>query len=216
MSFLAHIPMDAAAIARSEAANAAQIAALKPRRTRTEWTDDKVLTLRTMWSRGQPALQIARAIGVSRGAILGKAHRLGLPDARETAVDALRMAVAQHGTISAAARALGWSVHRAKRWAVREGIKPDAVAVRRAKAAGARAKVRKRRRLLLERQRRVLAKPAGWYDARRIIPSKAIAEMAQRGPRWLAAYRAAGGDERIYTATRAADAAILGAHGDAA
>ena len=43
------------------------------------WTDDRIDTLKTMWEAGQTASQIAEALGgVSRNAVIGKAHRLGL------------------------------------------------------------------------------------------------------------------------------------------
>jgi GcrA cell cycle regulator len=43
------------------------------------WTDDRIDTLRTMWEKGLTASQIAEALGeVSRNAVIGKAHRLGL------------------------------------------------------------------------------------------------------------------------------------------
>jgi len=44
------------------------------------WTDDKVAELRVLWARGTSATLIAAAFGdVSRSAVLGKVHRLGLP-----------------------------------------------------------------------------------------------------------------------------------------
>jgi GcrA cell cycle regulator len=44
------------------------------------WTDERIETLKTMWEAGQTASQIADALGdgVSRNAVIGKAHRLGL------------------------------------------------------------------------------------------------------------------------------------------
>jgi GcrA cell cycle regulator len=43
------------------------------------WTDERIDTLRTMWEKGMTASQIAEALGgVSRNAVIGKAHRLGL------------------------------------------------------------------------------------------------------------------------------------------
>jgi len=44
------------------------------------WTDERIHTLKTMWEAGQTASQIADALGdgVSRNAVIGKAHRLGL------------------------------------------------------------------------------------------------------------------------------------------
>tara|TARA_B100000963_G_C22333351_1_gene539633 strand:+ start:110 stop:604 length:495 start_codon:yes stop_codon:yes gene_type:complete len=43
------------------------------------WTQEKVDKLREMWGKGQTASQIAEIIGgVSRNAVIGKAHRLNL------------------------------------------------------------------------------------------------------------------------------------------
>ena len=43
------------------------------------WTDERIDSLKTMWEAGQTASQIAEALGgVSRNAVIGKAHRLGL------------------------------------------------------------------------------------------------------------------------------------------
>ncbi len=43
------------------------------------WTEDKVSKLKELWGKGQTASQIAEIIGgLSRNAIIGKAHRLNL------------------------------------------------------------------------------------------------------------------------------------------
>lgn len=43
------------------------------------WTDEHIETLKTMWNAGKSASQIARHLGgVSRNAVIGKTHRLGL------------------------------------------------------------------------------------------------------------------------------------------
>ena len=43
------------------------------------WTDEKVNKLKDLWGKGQTANQIAEIIGgVSRNAVIGKAHRLNL------------------------------------------------------------------------------------------------------------------------------------------
>jgi GcrA cell cycle regulator len=44
------------------------------------WTDERIATLTKMWDSGLTATQIAEELGgVSRNAVIGKAHRLGLP-----------------------------------------------------------------------------------------------------------------------------------------
>jgi GcrA cell cycle regulator len=43
------------------------------------WTDERVDTLKRMWAEGQSASQIAKELGgVTRNAVIGKVHRLGL------------------------------------------------------------------------------------------------------------------------------------------
>ncbi|MCG3267810.1 GcrA family cell cycle regulator [Yoonia sp. I 8.24] len=43
------------------------------------WTDERVDTLKKMWGEGQSASQIAKELGgVTRNAVIGKVHRLGL------------------------------------------------------------------------------------------------------------------------------------------
>lgn len=49
------------------------------------WTDDRVETLKRMWAEGQSASQIAKELGgVTRNAVIGKVHRLGLSNRTET------------------------------------------------------------------------------------------------------------------------------------
>lgn len=53
------------------------------------WTDDRVETLKKMWSEGQSASQIAKELGgVTRNAVIGKVHRLGLSNRAGAAVGA--------------------------------------------------------------------------------------------------------------------------------
>ena len=43
------------------------------------WTDEKVAILKELWGKGKTANQIAEIIGgISRNAVIGKAHRLNL------------------------------------------------------------------------------------------------------------------------------------------
>ena len=52
------------------------------------WTDERIERLKTMWTEGSTASQIAEELGgVSRNAVIGKAHRLGL-EARPSPVKA--------------------------------------------------------------------------------------------------------------------------------
>jgi len=51
------------------------------------WTDERVETLKKMWSDGQSASQIAKELGgVTRNAVIGKVHRLGLSNRTGTPV----------------------------------------------------------------------------------------------------------------------------------
>ncbi|MBE2993380.1 GcrA cell cycle regulator [Sphingomonas sp. CFBP 13603] len=73
------------------------------------WTDERIATLKTMWEAGQTASQIAEALGgVSRNAVIGKAHRLEL-QARPSPVKPndpeAKAAAAAEATASAAAMA---------------------------------------------------------------------------------------------------------------
>ncbi len=43
------------------------------------WTEERVEQLKTLWTEGLSASQIARVMGgVTRNAVIGKVHRLGL------------------------------------------------------------------------------------------------------------------------------------------
>ena len=43
------------------------------------WTDERLDELKKLWAEGLSISQIGEALGVSRNAIAGKAHRMGLP-----------------------------------------------------------------------------------------------------------------------------------------
>ena len=52
--------------------------------TASAWTDDRIGRLKTLWLEGRTAEQIARdlANGITRSAVLGKVHRMGLSAGR--------------------------------------------------------------------------------------------------------------------------------------
>ncbi len=43
------------------------------------WTDERIDQLTELWGAGQSASQIGKALGLSKNAVIGKAHRLKLP-----------------------------------------------------------------------------------------------------------------------------------------
>jgi GcrA cell cycle regulator len=52
------------------------------------WTDERVDLLKSMWSEGKSASQIAKELGgVTRNAVIGKVHRLGLSNRAAPAKD---------------------------------------------------------------------------------------------------------------------------------
>ena len=44
-----------------------------------DWSIDTIGRLRNLWTEGHPTQEIARRLGVSKNAVVGKAHRLDLP-----------------------------------------------------------------------------------------------------------------------------------------
>lgn len=44
-----------------------------------EWDDTRVASLRQLWDEGHSTAEIGRRLGVSKNAVVGKAHRLDLP-----------------------------------------------------------------------------------------------------------------------------------------
>lgn len=48
----------------------------------TRWTEEREKALRTLWSHGAKLEAIGETLGVSRAAVIGKAHRMGLPARR--------------------------------------------------------------------------------------------------------------------------------------
>jgi len=43
------------------------------------WTEGTIARLRELWSEGHPTAEIGRRLGVSKSAVVGKAHRIDLP-----------------------------------------------------------------------------------------------------------------------------------------
>ena len=75
------------------------------------WTDERIEQLRSMWEKGLTASQIADELGgVSRNAVIGKAHRLGLKSrpspvkATEKAARPVKAAAPKPATPAAAPR----------------------------------------------------------------------------------------------------------------
>ncbi len=58
----------------------------------SNWTDERLATLTTMWNNGATAVEIAVKLGegVSRNAVIGKAHRLGLKKPARQSVPSFR------------------------------------------------------------------------------------------------------------------------------
>src|SRR3954468_20415012 len=44
-----------------------------------DWNDENVRRLQTLWAEGHSTAEIGRRMGVTKNAIVGKAHRLNLP-----------------------------------------------------------------------------------------------------------------------------------------
>lgn len=70
------------------------------------WTEERVAELTRLWSEGLSASRIAaRMGGVSRNAVIGKVHRLGLPGrARSTKSETVHGSVTQAAGLDGAAR----------------------------------------------------------------------------------------------------------------
>lgn len=70
------------------------------------WTDERVETLKKMWGEGQSASQIAKELGgVTRNAVIGKVHRLGLSNRAGSAGSAAKAAPKEKPTAAPAAAA---------------------------------------------------------------------------------------------------------------
>ncbi|PXW72817.1 GcrA cell cycle regulator [Loktanella sp. PT4BL] len=70
------------------------------------WTDERVETLKKMWGEGQSASQIAKELGgVTRNAVIGKVHRLGLSNRAGSAGAAAKVAPKEKPAAAPAAAA---------------------------------------------------------------------------------------------------------------
>ncbi|MGB3176393.1 MAG: GcrA family cell cycle regulator [Albidovulum sp.] len=70
------------------------------------WTDERVETLKKMWGEGQSASQIAKELGgVTRNAVIGKVHRLGLSNRVGTAAESAKAKPAEAAAKPAEPRA---------------------------------------------------------------------------------------------------------------
>jgi GcrA cell cycle regulator len=68
------------------------------------WTDERVETLKKMWAEGQSASQIAKELGgVTRNAVIGKVHRLGLSNRVGSGTDPEEVEIPAAPTAAAAA-----------------------------------------------------------------------------------------------------------------
>lgn len=68
------------------------------------WTDERVETLKRMWAEGQSASQIAKELGgVTRNAVIGKVHRLGLSNRNPGQTGGLRQGAEEAEALAPAA-----------------------------------------------------------------------------------------------------------------
>jgi GcrA cell cycle regulator len=44
-----------------------------------DWTEETIVCLRTLWDEGHSTAEIGRRLGITKNAVVGKAHRLNLP-----------------------------------------------------------------------------------------------------------------------------------------
>ena len=66
------------------------------------WTDEKIAKLKKLWSEGLTTGEIGKRLGVSKNAVVGKAHRLGLKG-RPSPIKRQEPAAAAAATTTAAA-----------------------------------------------------------------------------------------------------------------
>ncbi|MBS1101526.1 GcrA cell cycle regulator [Gluconobacter sp. Dm-62] len=68
-----------------------------------EWTDETIARLRDLWSQGLSTAEIGRQLSITKNAVVGKAHRLGLPP-RPSPIRNRKAADGETGTTEAAPR----------------------------------------------------------------------------------------------------------------
>ncbi|WP_448328166.1 GcrA family cell cycle regulator [Sulfitobacter sp. M13] len=91
------------------------------------WTDDRVEILKKMWGEGQSASQIAKELGgVTRNAVIGKVHRLGLSNRTATAAPAAAPAAAAAKPEAKAKPAAKPAAAKAKAEPAPEAAEPEA------------------------------------------------------------------------------------------
>ena len=67
------------------------------------WTDERVETLKKLWGEGQSASQIAKELGgVTRNAVIGKVHRLGLSNRAGSSAAGHQISAASAGALASA------------------------------------------------------------------------------------------------------------------
>lgn len=49
-----------------------------------DWTPDRIATLMALWNEGLTTSDIGRRLDITKNAVIGKVHRLGLPQRRPT------------------------------------------------------------------------------------------------------------------------------------
>ncbi|MEN3167021.1 GcrA family cell cycle regulator [Gluconobacter sp. OJB] len=68
-----------------------------------EWTDETIARLRDLWSQGLSTAEIGRQLSITKNAVVGKAHRLGLPP-RPSPIRNRKTTDGEAGTTEAAPR----------------------------------------------------------------------------------------------------------------
>ncbi|MCB2127531.1 MAG: GcrA cell cycle regulator [Rhodobacteraceae bacterium] len=94
------------------------------------WTDERVELLKKMWTEGQSASQIAKELGgVTRNAVIGKVHRLGLSNRAGAAPEPAKAEPAAKPEVKAAAKPAAAPRAEAKPVAAKpEPVQPAATA----------------------------------------------------------------------------------------